>query len=219
MSVSNLVDLTQTIVHGTLSPKEPNVEFRTIADYSQDAPYRMMWMGLTDHVGTHIDAPSHFVPGADSIDEADLARLVAMPGIFLDLAANTPFQKIDLNDIEKELNGYEEIPENAFVMVHTGSAWYHTPQTYFDSPWLTLAAAERIIALSPAAVGVNGPTVDDRRQPGRPIHKAFLSNGIHIIEGIVHSEKLAGKRFRCTALPLKLKGFTGSPIRLVACTD
>ncbi|MFQ9866533.1 MAG: hypothetical protein ACLRWP_05480 [Bilophila wadsworthia] len=42
---------------------------------------------------------------------------------------------------------------------------------------------------------------------------------MHIIEGIVRSELLAGKRFHCTALPLKLAGFTGSPIRFVAVLE
>lgn len=104
-------------------------------------------------------------------------------------------------------------------MIHTGTGWYSNTREYFNSPFITPAAAERIIRLRPVAVGVNGPTVDDRRGEGRPIHRAFLSHGVHIIEGIVRSELLAGKRFHCTALPLKLAGFTGSPIRFVAVLE
>lgn len=114
-------------------------------------------------------------------------------------------------DVERELKQYGSIPRNAFIMIHTGTGWYSNTQEYFNSPFITPAAAERIIRLRPVAVGVNGPTVDDRRGEGRPIHRAFLSHDVHIIEGIVRSELLAGKRFHCTALPLKLAGFTGFP--------
>lgn len=71
-------------------------------------------------------------------------------------------------DVERELKQYGSIPRNAFIMIHTGTGWYSNTQEYFNSPFITPAAAERIIRLRPVAVGVNGPTVDDRRGEGRP---------------------------------------------------
>ncbi len=219
MAIKHIIDLSQTISTDSPSPQEPGVEFRIVVDHGPSSLYRMMWMGMSDHVGTHIDAPLHFIPGGASIDEADLSDLISMPGVFLDFTPCSPFQEIGIEDVKKKLRPYETIPEKAFIMLHTGSDWYNTPGEYFNAPWLTPDAAELLIGLRPAAIGVNGPTVDDRRSPGRPIHTAFLSKGIYIIEGIVRSGQLAGRNFRCTALPLKLQGFTGSPIRLVACTD
>ena len=189
MATRNIIDLSQPITPASPAPCDPPVEFRTVASHSPDSPYQMMWFGMTDHTGTHIDAPLHFVPGGKPIDEADLSALYSMPGVFLDFTAVSCFHKIDAGDVERELKQYGSIPRNAFIMIR------------------------------PVAVGVNGPTVDDRRGEGRPIHRAFLSHGVHIIEGIVRSELLAGKRFHCTALPLKLAGFTGSPIRFVAVLE
>ena len=202
MATRNIIDLSQPITPASPAPCDPPVEFRTVASHGPDSPYQMMWFGMTDHTGTHIDAPLHF-----------------MPGVFLDFTAVSCFHKIDAGDVERELKQYGSIPEDAFIMLHTGTGWYSNTQEYFNSPFITPAAAERIIRLRPVAVGVNGPTVDDRRGEGRPIHRAFLSHGVHIIEGIVRSELLAGKRFHCTALPLKLAGFTGSPIRFVAVLE
>lgn len=156
--------------------------------------------------------------GSPSMKQISLP-CIPMPGVFLDFTAVSCFHKIDADDVERELKQYGSIPRNAFIMLHTGTGWYSNTQEYFNSPFITPAAAERIIRLRPVAVGVNGPTVDDRRGEGRPIHCAFLSHGVHIIEGIVRSELLAGKRFHCTALPLKLAGFTGSPIRFVAVLE
>ena len=219
MATRNIIDLSQPITPASPAPCDPPVEFRTVASHGPDSPYQMMWFGMTYHTGTHIDAPLHFVPGGKPIDEADLSALYSMPGVFLDFTAVSCFHKIDAGDVERELKQYGSIPEDAFIMLHTGTGWYSNTQEYFNSPFITPAAAERIIRLRPVAVGVNGPTVDDRRGEGRPIHRAFLSHGVHIIEGIVRSELLAGKRFHCTALPLKLAGFTGSPIRFVAVLE
>ena len=203
MATRNIIDLSQPITPASPAPCDPPVEFRTVASHGPDSLYQMMWFGMTDHTGTHIDAPLHFVPGGKPIDEADLSALYSMPGVFLDFTAASCFHKIDAGDVERELKQYGSIPRNAFIMIHTGTGWYSNTREYFNSPFITPAAAERIIRLRPVAVGVNGPTVD----------------GVHIIEGIVHSELLAGKRFHCTALPLKLAGFTGSPIRFVAVLE
>ena len=187
MATRNIIDLSQPITPASPAPCDPPVKFRTVASHGPDSPYQMMWFGMTDHTGTHIDAPLHFVPGGKPIDEADLSALYSMPGVFLDFTAASPFHKIDADDVERELKQYGSIPEEAFIMLHTGTGWYSNTREYFNSPFITPAAAERIIRLRPVAVGVNGPTVDDRRGEGRPIHRAFLSHGVHIIEGIVRS--------------------------------
>ena len=163
MTTRNIIDLSQPITPASPAPCDPPVEFRTVASHSPDSPYQMMWFGMTDHTGTHIDAPLHFVPGGKPIDEADLSALYSMPGVFLDFTAVSCFHKIDAGDVERELKQYGSIPEDAFIMLHTGTGWYSNTQEYFNSPFITPAAAERIIRLRPVAVGVNGPTVDDRR--------------------------------------------------------
>ena len=170
MATRNIIDLSQPITPASPAPCDPPVEFRTVASHGPDSPYQMMWFGMTDHTGTHIDAPLHFVPGGKPIDEADLSALYSMPGVFLDFTAASCFHKIDAGDVERELKQYGSIPRNAFIMIHTGTGWYSNTREYFNSPFITPAAAERIIRLRPVAVGVNGPTVDDRRGEGRPIH-------------------------------------------------
>lgn len=95
MTTRNIIDLSQPITPASPAPCDPPVEFRTVASHSPDSPYQMMWFGMTDHTGTHIDAPLHFVPGGKPIDEADLSALYSMPGVFLDFTAASCFHKID----------------------------------------------------------------------------------------------------------------------------
>lgn len=157
MATPHILDLSQPITPASPAPCDPPVEFRTVASHSPDSPYQMMWFGMTDHTGTHIDAPLHFVPGGKPIDEADLSALYSMPGVFLDFTAASCFHKIDAGDVERELKKYDSIPRNAFIMIHTGTGWYSNTQEYFNSPFITPAAAERIIRLSPVAVASTDP--------------------------------------------------------------
>ena len=83
MATRNIIDLSQPITPASPAPCDPPVEFRTVASHGPDSPYQMMWFGMTDHTGTHIDAPLHFVPGGKPIDEADLSALYSMPGVFV----------------------------------------------------------------------------------------------------------------------------------------
>ena len=79
MTTRNIIDLSQPITPASPAPCDPPVEFRTVASHSPDSPYQMMWFGMTDHTGTHIDAPLHFVPGGKPIDEADLSACIPCP--------------------------------------------------------------------------------------------------------------------------------------------
>ena len=101
MATRNIIDLSQPITPASPAPCDPPVEFRTVASHGPDSPYQMMWFGMTDHTGTHIDAPLHFVPGGKPIDEADLSALYSMPGVFLDFTAASCFHKIDAGDVER----------------------------------------------------------------------------------------------------------------------
>ena len=60
MATPHILDLSQPITPASPAPCDPPVEFRTVASHSPDSPYQMMWFGMTDHTGTHIDAPLHF---------------------------------------------------------------------------------------------------------------------------------------------------------------
>lgn len=218
---SEIIDLSQAISPDSPSPMLPQPEFRTVVNHGPDATFKLMWFGMVDHVGTHMDAPLHFIPDGASIDAARVETLAFMPGVLLDCSPGVAYQCIDEAAVEAALSGIGEVPEGACIIVHTGESWYRSGsgilnEAYFTSPYLTPKAALRLAALRPVVVGVNGPTVDDRQHPERPIHRILLERGIHIVEGLVNTAALVGKRFHCAALPLKLIGLTGSPVRMVA---
>lgn len=199
-------------------------EIRMIRQHGEEAgdglSFQMMWFGMNDHTGTHMDAPIHFIPGGQSIDEVDISDFCMMPGVCLDLASDSVYQALDKESIQHALEqaglSAADVPAGALIILHTGHDRHAGTPVYFDAPFLTPDGMEFLISLNPRAIGVNAPTVDDRRTSTRPIHKGLLARRIAIIEGVANTAPLVGRKFFCTALPLKLVGCTGSPVRVVA---
>lgn len=223
---SRVIDLTLPVNPRTPSPIQPGVETRTLRRHgSNDTsgfPHQVMWFGMNDHCGTHLDAPLHFIANGKSISDIDIAPLCFMPGICLDFSPCALHQVLDVETVCQSLDkarmksDIRDVPPGAFIMLHTGHDRHISTHAYFSPPYLTPGAAQLLTCLNPRAIGVNAPTVDDSRVPERPIHMQLLGQDIAIIEGVTNSAQLIGTQFMCSALPLKLTGFTGSPIRLVA---
>lgn len=221
ISFAGIIDLSQALCPFSPAPGPGQPDFRTLVAHGPDSLFQLMWFGMNDHVGTHMDAPLHFIPGGEPIDAARVERLAFMPGVFLDFEPGQPYQCIDESAVISALSGLGPVAPGACIIVHCGEAWYanapeNQQEAYFASPYLTPEAALRLADLRPAVVAVNGPTVDNRQARERPIHRILLERGIHIVEGLVNTAALRGKRFYCAALPLKLAGLTGSPVRVVA---
>lgn len=161
------------------------------------------------HTGTHMDAPFHFygdgatmesVPLEQCVGEAALVRLSAH-GSF------APIEPIDVIPYKKA------IQETRKVVFDTDwSRMWGDPAFFLDHPEITQATAEILLEWGVRLVGVDFPSVD--RAP-HPAHLAFLGSGVVIVENLANLGAIRGERFRLTALPLKLAGRDGSPIRAI----
>jgi len=90
-----------------------------------------------------------------------------------------------------------------------------------QSPGLAPDAVDWLLARGVQAVGTNTFTIDDASadELGRPLkyaHTRFLGAGVPVIEGLVHLEEIGRARFWFAAIPLRLRGATGSPVRAIA---
>lgn len=160
---------------------------------------------LDSHLGTHMDAPSHFVAGGRTLDQIPLDVLIG------------PAQIVHLGQVgEREALTPAHFPpiSQPRLLIHTG--WSEralgTP-AYFDRyPYLTPEAAIYLADRGVRLVGLDCPSVD--YDPGET-HVALLSRGTVIIENLVHLDRLSAD---CAlfALPLPIKGGDGCPLRAVA---
>jgi arylformamidase len=168
-------------------------------------------MLLSTHTGTHIDAPSHFIPDSRTIDKIKVSRFVSR-SILIKIPKKAD-QQITLNDI---INC--KIHANDTVVFATGWEKRFKNDNYMiNNPGLSLDAAEYLVSNRVNAVAIDGPSIDRGVDNNFNIHSALLSNDIPIIENICNLEELSSvKSFTLIVNPLKLVGASGSPVRAIA---
>ena len=165
---------------------------------------------ISEHCGTHVDAPRHFVPDSKTIDQVPLSKFIG-DAVLIDLRGiqkeNEPIKKDQLlacckkNDLE--------IRKGDIVILFSAE----------NTKGLTDDAVDWLIARKIKAVGTNIFIEEDRVEDDlivRNAHMYFLSNGISIFEGLINLEKIEKNRFTFIGLPLKIQNGTGSPVRAIA---
>ncbi|HEY4386351.1 MAG TPA: cyclase family protein [Ktedonobacteraceae bacterium] len=199
------IDLTMSI--SDKMPFNPDHFPPEVAPYSNidENGWTASRMVLSTHNGTHMDAPRHFVKGAESIDNIPLDLLIG------------PAQIIHLDHVleEKTLITPAHLPEihQPRVLLHT--KWLErtlgTPAYFSGFPILTPEAAIYLAEKGVRLFGLDAPSIDYDGDT----HTALLSRGIVIIENLINLQQLEAY-CELIALPLPLKNGDGSPIRAVA---
>lgn len=164
------------------------------------------------HCGTHMDAPFHFFDEGPSIDQVPLDQCMG-PALLLDLSASE-LKKIEANHLSP-WNGQLRAVKR--IVINTGWHRRWTSKQYFiDHPVLTAEAARYLVQREVVLVGVDFPSVD---RPPFDAHVALLSNGVVIVENLTNLDSIGDERFLLFAVPLRIAGRDGSPVRAIACVD
>ncbi len=158
----------------------------------------------TVHLGAHADAPSHISDGTPSIDERPLTHYLGQCQV---ISVDVPRGGlIALSDINVPI-------EAERVLFATGS--YPDPSK-FNEDYVALQPA-LIASLGKNGVkliGVDTPSVDPCDADTMPAHKAAVAHDMAILEGLILQDVPDGM-YELIALPLKLVGFDGSPVRAI----
>jgi kynurenine formamidase len=185
-----------------------------------------------EHGGTHIDAPVHFAEGGLSVDRLPIDRLVG-PAVVIDVtapAAEDVDYLVGPSDIEAHERAYGPIPEGAIVLINTGrSSFYSDREAYMGTaergeeavaklhfPGLSKEGAELLVARGIAAVGIDTPSIDYGQSRGFEAHVALMTNNVPAFENVADMSALPPTGATVIALPMKIEGGSGGPLRIVA---
>lgn len=172
---------------------------------------------LGTHTGTHVDAPSHFIPGGGTIDNIPL-ELLCGPAVLLDMGDYEEKQAFDTDFFVKHL---EDGALPRLVLRFNWSRHWGTLKYFTHNPFITENAAQWLIDRGVRMLGMDVPQVDSPDH-GRgcnkdsPNHKIMLGQGCYFVENLVNLEKISGKTFEWIVAPLRLQGGDGAPCRSVA---
>jgi kynurenine formamidase len=177
---------------------------------------------MSDHAGTHVDAPKHFdpTPGALSIDQMPLSDFYTS-AICLDLSHVELKAQISVQEVEEALaNSREEIRQGDTVllyMAYNKRVPFHNPRSQHDFPGLSLEAVHWLADRGCKIFGVEAVSPAPEGEPNFLAHNACGERGITHIEGLDGLEQVVGKgRFRFIGFPLKIREGSGGPMRAVA---
>ena len=205
-----LVDLTIRITPRIrVFPGSPQPHFIQWSTFVSDG-YDSEAMFLSTHTGTHVDAPSHFVPDGDSIDAIPVNRLMCN-GTLIKVPKRSN-QLIERKDLENN-----DIREGDAVIIATGWERNVSKDNYMtENPGLSEQAARYLTRKKINAVAIDGPSIDVGSNDKFVAHKILLSHNILPIENLCNVTKIRKGRFILVLSVLKLGGATGSPARVFA---
>lgn len=166
---------------------------------------------MSDHSGTHVDAPAHFIPGGKTIEQTPV-------DIYVGAAKVVDFSGEKGNEGELKLPVFQDKISDEGIEIEAGDCVLFkfqgkTVKVYSGlSEEVSAFLAEQKVRL----VGTDQPSIDWSENKTRPAHRVLLSSAIPIVEMLTNLELLKGKKSTFMGLPLKMTGATGSPIRAVA---
>lgn len=159
------------------------------------------------HTGTHLDRPLHMIEGGETLDTFKLEQVVTNCKVFDLTHVDGGISKDDLLDLDikkddfvilKTKNSFEDILENDFIFLDkTGAAYL----TYKEIK----------------GVGIDSLGIE-RSQPNHETHKTLLGADIVILEGLDLKEIDEGEYF-LVAVPIKIAGVEGAPVRAILIED
>lgn len=186
---------------------------------------------MSEHGGTHIDAPIHFGRGRQTLDEIPLVKLFGM-AVVIDITKAVERNRdyrltvADLTEWEAQQG---RIPEGAIVFVYSGwgKHWpdrnrYLGSETPQDTktlhfPGFSKEAAEFLVKERKInGVGIDTPSIDHGPSQDFIVHQVLNGADVYGLENVANLDQLPPNGATVIALPMKIKGGTGGPVRIVA---
>ncbi|MDA1008603.1 MAG: cyclase family protein [Planctomycetota bacterium] len=184
-----------------------------LMDHARGDNITLSTLRTTVHVGAHADAPSHYRANASTIDEQPIDLYVG-PCDLIDLdrpkAVGTDGWRAGLDQLRGEV-------KSPRVLLRTNS--FQNPNEW-SADFLALdpALIDHLADRGVRLIGVDTPSVDPSTSKTLPTHARCFERGVSIIEGLTLTGVRATAQGGCwelIALPLKLQGCDGSPVRAV----
>ena len=195
-------------------PGDPAIEISAMKSLEKGDSSNVSLLHLGAHTGTHVDAPAHFIAGANKLESMALDALLG-PAVVVEVPA-------DQLSIEADFVSAHCPPNTQRVLFKTRNSafWGDSPgQFRNDFTYLSTEAARTLVNNGIRLVGIDYLSIEKFGQKSHETHLTLLSKGVIIIEGMDLRQVPAGT-YELICLPLRLRSGPGdgSPCRAVLRT-
>ena len=207
--MAKIIDITQRVFVGKpVWPGDTDFGMERVSIIAPGNPVNVSCLTLSPHTGTHMDAPFHYDPDGISAGEVDLDIYMGIAHV---IDATSAGALVEPHHIEGQL-------PDAIQRVLIKTDGNQDPDTWPTG--FTAMHADTVHMLAAKGVkliGIDTPSMDPEDSKDMPAHQAIRSHGIAILESILLNGVDVGT-YELIALPLKLSGCDGSPVRAVLRT-
>jgi kynurenine formamidase/ketosteroid isomerase-like protein len=232
---SRIVDLTHSFNAETLywptSPSAFKLERLARGPTEGGYFYSANAFSTPEHGGTHLDAPIHFSERGQTTDQLSLGRLMG-PAVVLDVsaqAAKDAGYRLTRDDVLAFERRHGRIPSGSIILLRTGwsSRWpdrkrYLGDDTPGDASRLRFpsfgADAARLLVedRGAAALGADVASIDYGQSTDFMVHRIAAARNVPGLENLTNLNELPATGATVIALPMKIEGGSGGPVRVVA---
>ncbi len=187
-------------------PGNPDFELQPIKRIAEGASSNVSRLVMGTHTGTHVDAPRHFLEHGAGVDALPLDLLIGRARVVeITKRGGIGAEELAAAGLREDLRVLLKTPNSA-LWNDTG---FHQDYTY-----VTEEGARYLVTQGVKVIGVDYLSVEQFKKAGAPAHRALLSQGIVIIEGLNLSDADPGM-YEMYCLPLRVVGGDGAPARVI----
>jgi kynurenine formamidase len=215
----------------------PGFSLQELSRYDERGP-AWYWNSFSagEHVGTHFDAPVHWVTGKDGLDVSQVSpsQLIA-PAVVIDKTTESeadPDYLLEPGDVEAWEGEHGNLPEGGWLLFRTGwdaraddqGRFLNADDTGPHTPGLSVECARWLAEERPIlGIGVETVGTDAGRahsfDPPFPCHSFFLGNGKYGLTQLANVARLPVTGAVVVASPLPIVGGSGSPCRVLGLVE
>jgi len=230
-----LIDLSHSFNERSIYwPTAETFKLEKVADGETEQGYHYSANNFSaaEHGGTHLDAPVHFAKDGDTADEIPLRRLVGR-GIVVDVTKKALADRdyrVAVSDLRAHERRFGRIRRGAIVLLRTGYERFWpdrerymgtaelgeqaVPKLHF--PGLHQDAARWLVRRGIRAVGLDTASIDYGQSKLFESHRVLGAAGVPVFENVANVSRLPRRNFLVIALPMKIEGGSGGPLRIMA---
>lgn len=201
-------DVTARISEETIVfPDDPSYKKETVCNVDENSSYHLCHIHMGNHIGTHIDFPSHVIKDGKTSSDFSIAELIGH-GLIIEVPD-------DILSINKSFVSKQLIRPKDFVFFKTANSILPKQGNFTDKyVYIELEAAEELLKKGVKIVGIDYLSVDQYTAVNLPVHKCLLSNDVLIVEGLELKDVPIG-RCEIYIMPINIEGMDGLPARVV----
>jgi arylformamidase len=204
---TRFIDVSVPLASGLATyPGNPEFELHAIKRIAAGGSSNVSRLVLGTHTGTHVDAPRHFFDDGASVDALPLDLLIGRARV-IQISRRGGITREDLSSAG--------LREDVRLLLKTANSGFWSGGPFReDYTHLTEPGARYFVEQGVKVVGIDYLSVEQFKKPGAPAHRALLSAGIIIIEGLNLADAEAGM-YDMYCLPLRVAAADGAPARVV----